>query len=54
MSYVREVRKDELVKWLLDMGYAEEKSGFGHVSAEILAEALMARFDIITESSSPQ
>lgn len=37
---------DELAAWLLARGYAEEFSGYGHVSADDLAEALMAEFDI--------
>lgn len=37
---------DELAAWLLDRGYAEASSGYGHVSADDLAEALMTEFDI--------
>lgn len=37
---------EELAAWLLDRGYAERDSGYGHVSADELAEALMAEFDI--------
>lgn len=53
MSYYRETRKDELVAWLLEKGYAEEESGFGHVSADELAEALIQRFDVLTTSDTP-
>lgn len=51
MSYYREVRQDELVAWLLDKGYAEEESGYGHASAEELASALLARFDVLGHSN---
>ena len=37
---------DELAKWLLDRGFAEEKPGYGHVSAEELADALLSEFTI--------
>lgn len=51
MSYLRPVKLEELKTWLLEKGFAEEESGFGHVDAETLAEALMDRFEIITKSS---
>lgn len=35
-----------LAQWLLDNGYAEEQSGYGHVSAEDLAEALFEHYHI--------
>lgn len=38
--------KTELAKWLLGGGYAEEKPGYGHVSADDLAEALLGSFEI--------
>lgn len=53
MSYYREVRRDELVAWLLEKGYAEERPGYGHVDAETLADALIARFDVLTTSDTP-
>ena len=53
MSYYRPARKDELVKWLLDNGFAEEKSGYGHVSAEELAAALIDAFDVMGSFRSP-
>lgn len=38
--------RDELAKWLLDHGFAEEKSGYGHTSADELADALLSEFTI--------
>lgn len=35
-----------LERWLLDMGFAEEKPGYGHVDAKELAQALVNHFDI--------
>lgn len=35
-----------LAEWLLVNGFAEEKRGYGHVSAEDLAEALLETFEI--------
>jgi hypothetical protein len=32
--------------WLIEHGYAEEKRGYGHVTGEDLAEALLAAFVI--------
>jgi len=49
MSYVRPIKQAELVKWLLDRGFAEEKSGYGHVSADELAAALIEAFDLVAE-----
>lgn len=46
MSYVRPIRKEELVKWIYDHGLAE-------ADTETLAEALVAEFDIITEAHTP-
>lgn len=54
MSYYREAAKEELVKWLLDEGLAEDKAGYGHASADELADKLLARFDILTTSNSPK
>lgn len=51
--YIRPVKQVELVKWLLANGFAEEEPGFGHVDAETLAEALRARFDVLTEAKDP-
>jgi hypothetical protein len=45
------MRIDELIAWLLERGYAEEKSGYGHVSAEELATALVETFDVLGHSS---
>lgn len=36
----------ELAAWLIENGYAEEKSGYGHVSGAELAAALTAKFEI--------
>lgn len=54
MAYLRPVREDELVEWLLANGFAEAESGFGHVSAEELAQKLIDRFDVLTMSQLPQ
>lgn len=51
MSYYRPVRVEELVAWLLAKGYAEESSGYGHVSAQDLAEALTEKYDMLFESN---
>ena len=40
------VRLELLAEWLLVNGFAEEKRGYGHVSAEDLAEALLERYEI--------
>lgn len=48
--YLRPVRVDELISWLLENGFAEEQSGFGHVDANELARALVEKFDIHTYS----
>ena len=53
MAYVRPVKKHELVEWLLGNGYAEEESGYGHVSAEELAEALIDEFDLVKAFRTP-
>ena len=37
---------ESLAAWLLENYFAEERSGYGHVSAEDLAEALLAEFEI--------
>lgn len=50
MSYYRAIKVVELTKWLLENGLAEEQSGFGHVSAEDLAQKLVDKFDIMTYS----
>jgi hypothetical protein len=47
MSYVRPARKDEVVAWLLENGFAEENSGYGHVSADELAAALVEKWDLV-------
>lgn len=38
--------RTHLTHWLLVNGFAEEKRGYGHVSAEDLADALINRFEI--------
>lgn len=43
---VTKVGHAELSRWLLVKGYAEERRGYGHVSADDLAEHLLERFDI--------
>jgi hypothetical protein len=35
-----------LAGWLVAQGYAEEARGYGHVTGEDLAEALLSRFHI--------
>lgn len=40
-----------LAVWLIEHGYAEEKRGYGHVSGEDLAEALLAAFVITLPSN---
>lgn len=53
MSYIRPAKKSEVVAWLLTHGYAEEQPGYGHVSADELAEALISEWDLIGNFSSP-
>ena len=36
--------REQLIRWLLDNGYAEEYEGYGHVSAERLADALLDQY----------
>lgn len=43
---------EELAAWLLENGFAEERRGYGHVSAEELAEALTDAFVIYREGRS--
>lgn len=49
-EYVTELERidlfDGLVNWLLDNGYAEDKAGYGHVSAEELADALLECYEM--------
>lgn len=33
--------RERLIEWLLSNGYAEPERGYGHVSAEALADALI-------------
>lgn len=51
MSYYREVKKNELVAWLLDNGLAEPQPGYGHVDADTLADKLLTKFDILMHSN---
>lgn len=44
---------EELAAWLLDNGYAEEKPGYGHVTAEELAEALLKQFTMVHKLYEP-
>lgn len=41
------MKVEELVAWLLEKGYAEEKAGYGHVDAETLAVDLVNTFDVM-------
>lgn len=47
MAYYRAMRVDELVAWLLERGYAEDRPGYGHVDAETLANELIDSFDVM-------
>jgi hypothetical protein len=38
--------RDELVKWLLAEGFAEQEPGFGHVTANELADDLLKRYEV--------
>ena len=42
----RQVPAYKLKAWLLAKGYAEPERGYGHVSAEELADSLLATFDV--------
>jgi len=39
--------KDDLQKWLIEGHWAETQRGYGHATAEDLAEALWQVFDIV-------
>jgi hypothetical protein len=54
MSYLRPIRQEELVEWLLENNYAEELPGYGHVAAEELAAALIRKFEILHYSLKAQ
>lgn len=41
-----ETTVDELADWLMDNGYAEDRRGYGHVTGDELAEALLAKYRI--------
>lgn len=43
---IEEVRHDLLSEWLLMGGYAEAERGYGHVSADDLATALLNTFEM--------
>lgn len=47
MSYYREIRIDELTKWLIENGV----DGYTETTAEELAQRLLDRFDILTFSN---
>lgn len=40
---------EQLAEWLIEEGYAEEVSGYGHVDGETLAEALLDQFEMINK-----
>jgi hypothetical protein len=42
----KRVTSEELQAWLLKQGYAEEERGHGHVTAEVLADALLDKYSI--------
>lgn len=44
------VTHEELSAWLVDQGYAEPRAGFGHVTGDDLATALLGRFDMHARS----
>lgn len=48
MSYIRPVRLEELVAWLVENEYVNA------LEATALAAALIERYDVITEASTPQ
>ena len=45
-SVGRKVPAYKLRSWLLARGYAEEDRGYGHVSAEELADAILTTWDL--------
>ena len=47
MSYVRPVKRKELIDWLLSLGYLNESF------VDDLADDLIERFDVITTSAQP-
>lgn len=48
--YRREIRREELVKWLEDWLHAHDNI-YGDVNA--LADALLSKFDLVMESKTP-
>ncbi len=45
------MNRNELIKWLLAEGMAEEQRGIGHVTADDLADALLERYEIIERTN---
>lgn len=42
----KQVHPNVLARWLVLNGYAEDVRGYGHVTGDDLAEALLAHYDI--------
>jgi hypothetical protein len=40
------LNRDELSAWLVNRGYAEQERGYGHVTGDDLADALLSEFFI--------
>lgn len=41
------MKADELARWLVDNGCAEEQRGYGHIAGDELADRLLASFIVI-------
>lgn len=39
--------KEQLVQFLLENGYGEETAGFGHATAEAIAEGILAKYTLV-------
>jgi hypothetical protein len=51
IMYLRPIRHEELVAWLLENSFAEELPGYGHVDADELARELIKKFEILHYSN---
>ena len=47
MTSARIVGAEELARWLVSEGLAEEQDGYGHASGKSVAESLLEKYIII-------
>lgn len=53
MGYLRPIKHEELAKWLVDNGLADEHPLYGRRSAGVMAAILIQEFDLIKEFKTP-